>query len=83
MTAAAAGLIFAGELSGDIIALDAATGKERFRHTTGGPVGGGIVSYSVGGRPFIAVASGRPSNFWVGEFPGAATITVFTLGLGR
>ena len=79
VTATAGGLIFAGELTGDLIALDAATGEVRFRHGTGGPIGGGIVSYGVGGTQFIAVASGRPSGFWVDQFPGSATITVFAL----
>ena len=80
VTATAGGLIFTGELTGDLVALDAANGNVRFRHNTGGAVGGGIVSYDVGGTQYIAVASGRPSPFWVDQFPGAATITVFTLG---
>lgn len=79
VTTTAGGLVLSGELSGDFIALDVQTGAVKFRHNTGGPVGGGIVTYSVGGRQFIAVASGRPSNFWVDDFPGAATITIFTL----
>jgi alcohol dehydrogenase (cytochrome c) len=83
VTATAGGLIFAGELTGDLIALDAATGNVLFRHNTGGSVGGGIVSYDVGGTQYIAVASGRPSGFWIDQFPGAATITVFTLDRGN
>jgi alcohol dehydrogenase (cytochrome c) len=83
VTATAGGVIFAGELTGDLIALDVATGRELFRHNTGGPVGGGIVSYESGRTQFIAVASGRPSPFWLDQFPGAATITVFALDGGR
>ena len=83
VTATAGGLIFAGELTGDLIALDAGSGKVLFRHNTGGSVGGGIVSYGVGGNQYIAVASGRPSGFWVDQFPGAATITVFTRARGN
>jgi alcohol dehydrogenase (cytochrome c) len=80
VTATAGGLIFAGELTGDLIALDATNGNVLFRHNTGGSVGGAIVSYDVGGTQYVAVASGRPSAFWVDRFPGAATLTVFTLG---
>lgn len=83
VTATAGGLVFAGELTGDLVALDVATGAVRFRHNTGGPVGGGIVSYEVGGRQYIAVASGRPSRFWIDQFPGASTVTVLALDGGR
>ena len=83
VTATAGGLIITGELTGDLIVLDSATGAVRFRHNTGGPVGGGIVSYEAGGTQYIAVASGRPSRFWVDQFPGAATITVFALDGAR
>ena len=82
VTATGGGLIFAGELNGDLIALDAATGDVRYRHNTGGSVGGGIVTYDVGGTQYIAVASGRPSGFWIDAFPGAAPITVFALDGG-
>jgi alcohol dehydrogenase (cytochrome c) len=81
VTATAGGLIFAGELNGDLIALDAASGEVRFREKTAGPVGGGIVSYDVDGRQYIAVASGRPTRFWASDSEaGVATITVFALG---
>lgn len=79
VTTTAGGLVFAGELTGDLIALDATTGQVLFRQNTGGPVGGGIITYEVDGRQYVAVASGRPSAWWVDEFPGAATITVFAL----
>jgi alcohol dehydrogenase (cytochrome c) len=83
VTATAGGLIFAGELNGDLIALDAATGAVLFRGSTGGPVGGGLVSYEVAGRQYIAVASGRPTRFWAADREaGVAAITVFALGVG-
>jgi hypothetical protein len=42
-------------------------------------MGGGIVTYEVGGRQYIAAAAGSPSNFWVETNPGAPTIVVFGL----
>ena len=50
-----------------------------YRFNTGGPIGGGIVTYAVGGKQYIAVAAGSPSNFWVDRNPGAPTIIVFAL----
>lgn len=82
VTATGGGLIFAGELTGDFIALDARTGAVRYRHNTGGSVGGGIITYEAGGTQYVAVASGRPSGFWIDAFPGASTITVFALDGG-
>ena len=79
VTATAGGLILAGELSGDFLALDANTGAVRYRFNTGGAIGGGIVTYQAGGAQYIAVASGRPSAFWTRAHPGSPTIVVFAL----
>ena len=68
-----------GELTGDFTIFDAQTGAVLYRFNTGGPMGGGIVTYAVGGKQFIAAASGSPSNFWVERNPGAPTIVVFAL----
>ena len=68
-----------GELTGDFLVLDAATGKEAYRFNTGGPIGGGVATYSLGGTQYVAVASGSPSPFWVGSNPGSPTIFVFAL----
>jgi alcohol dehydrogenase (cytochrome c) len=79
VTATAGGLIFGGEMTGDLIALDARTGSVRFRYNTGGPIGGGVVTYQVAGRQYVAVASGRGAKFWNEEHGGNPTILVFAL----
>ena len=79
VTTTAGGLVLTGELTGDFLVLDAANGKPLYRFNTGGPVGGGIVSYSIDNRQYIAVASGSPSQFWTGEHRGSSTIIVFSL----
>jgi len=86
VTTTAGGLVLGGELTGDFVALDVATGAERYRFNTGGAIGGGVVTYEVGGTQYIAVASGRPSAFWAKAYLGAPTIVVFALpaaGRGR
>ena len=55
------------------------TGHVRYRFNTGGPIGAGIVTYEAGGRQYIAVASGRPSRFWVQEHAGSPVVMVFAL----
>ena len=73
-----AGLVFSGEMSGDLLAFDAANGKELFRYNTGGAMTGGILSYEVGGRQYLAATSGGANNFWQ-VAPGSATVVIFAL----
>lgn len=77
VTATAEGLIFTGELTGDFLALDAETGRERYRFYTGAGMLGGVVTYAVNGRQYVAAASGGGS-FNFGR-DGSPTLFVFSL----
>ena len=79
VTATAGGVLFTGELTGDFLVLDAATGKDLYRFNTGGPMGGGAITYEMNGRQYIAVVSGKPSPGWALQELGAATVFVFAL----
>lgn len=79
VTTTAGNIVMTGELTGDFTIFDARSGAVLYRFNTGGPMGGGIVTYAVGGKQYIAAASGSPSNFWVERNPGAPTIVVFAL----
>jgi len=79
VTTTAGNLVLTGELTGDFDVFDAGTGDVLYRFNTGGPMGGGVVTYAAGGRQYIAVASGSPSNFWTESNPGSPTIVVFAL----
>jgi len=76
----AGGLVMAGELTGDLIAFEAATGKELARIPTGAPIGGGVVTYQVDDRQYVAVATGNPSGFWSQGDVGLPTIVVLAPG---
>jgi alcohol dehydrogenase (cytochrome c) len=58
VTATAGGVIFTGELTGDLLALDARSGKVLLRRDLGGPAGGGVVTYNARGRQNVAIISG-------------------------
>ena len=73
------GLVFTGEHGQDFLALDARTGEVLFRFNTGGPVGGGVVSYSVHGKQYVAVISGFVSGNFGNLGGGTATVIIFTL----
>jgi alcohol dehydrogenase (cytochrome c) len=79
VTTTAGGVVFTGELTGDFVVLDAGSGVVRYRFNTGGPMGGGMVTYAVKGKQYVAAMSGRPSAIWVGQNPGSATVLVFGL----
>src|ERR1700721_2470385 len=51
-------LVFTGDLAGNLLALDARSGKVLLQSGLGGPAGGGVVTYSAGGRQNVAVVSG-------------------------
>jgi alcohol dehydrogenase (cytochrome c) len=78
VTTTAAGLVFTGELEGDFLALDAADGRVLYRFNTGGRLNGGLVTYEIDDRQYVAVASGNASPFWRVS-PASATIVVFGL----
>ena len=78
VTATSADLVFTGELTGDFIALDGRDGSVLYRFKTEGAMSGGIVTYQVGGKQYVAVASGAATRFWRVP-PAVATITVFSL----
>jgi alcohol dehydrogenase (cytochrome c) len=79
VTPSAGGVLFTGELSGDFLVLDAENGKELYRFNTGGPMGGGAITYQAGGRQYVAAVSGKPSPGWALPELGAATVFVFGL----
>jgi len=78
VTATSANLIFTGELLGDFIALDGKTGEVLYRSNTGGRLNGGVVTYSINGKQYIAVAAGNANGFWAVP-PASAAIVLFSL----
>jgi alcohol dehydrogenase (cytochrome c) len=78
VTATSANLVFTGELLGDFLVLDGKTGEVLYRFNTGGRMNGGVVTYAINGKQYVAVASGAANGFWAVP-PGAATVIVFAL----
>jgi alcohol dehydrogenase (cytochrome c) len=75
-------LIFTGELSGDLLALDARTGKVLLRSQLGGPAAGGTVTYGARGEQNVAIVSGFVGvyNMIAPEIGGGnPTVTIFRL----
>jgi outer membrane protein assembly factor BamB len=74
-TPTAGGVVFSGDMGGgNFLTLDARTGKVLYRFYTGGPVGG-VSTYTVKGRQYVAVASGNASLAWEGG--GSPSVLIF------
>jgi alcohol dehydrogenase (cytochrome c) len=71
-------LVFTGEVTGDFIVLDGRDGKVLYRFNTGGPINGGVITYAVNGKQYVAVMSGNATSFWQAR-PGSSTAVVFAL----
>jgi alcohol dehydrogenase (cytochrome c) len=78
VTTTSSELIFTGELTGNFLALDGKTGDVLYRFNTGGPMNGGVVTYAVNGKQYVAAMSGNANAFW--QAPrGSATVIIFSL----
>jgi glucose dehydrogenase len=78
VTATAGGVVLTGDMDGRLIVLDAQTGQVAREVETGAPMGGGIITYDVGGRQYIAAAGGSISPIWPLP-PATSRVTVFRL----
>lgn len=54
----AGGLVFSGDMEGYFIAFDAATGKDLWHFETGAVIYDSPMTYAVGGKQYVAIASG-------------------------
>jgi alcohol dehydrogenase (cytochrome c) len=64
VTPTAGGLVFFGDLAGNLYALDADNGQQRWTRKFDGALGGGIISYQIEGRQQLAVTYGMQSKVW-------------------
>jgi alcohol dehydrogenase (cytochrome c) len=75
VTATSGGVIFTGDLNNDLLALDAMTGEVLYRFNTGGSIGGGVITYALDGKQYVAATSGTVSAFFGGS--GLPAVIIF------
>jgi alcohol dehydrogenase (cytochrome c) len=79
ITPTAGGVVFAGDMGGNVYALDSNDGKVLLKYPTGGAVAGGVITYRVGETQYVAATSGNVSRLVWGE-SGLPSIVIFRLG---
>ena len=72
------GVLFTGDLNGDLHAFDERDGTHLESWSIGGPIGGGVIGYAAEGRQLVAVTSGMNSAIWPWK-GGTAKVTVVGL----
>jgi alcohol dehydrogenase (cytochrome c) len=77
VTATKGGVIFTGDLKGTLYAVNADDGTVLLRHSIGASAGGGIFSYALDGKQYVAALSGPVSAF----FGGSGTVKLSVLAL--
>jgi alcohol dehydrogenase (cytochrome c) len=78
LTPTAGGLVFTGDLNGNLLALDSASGKTLYRYDTKNALAGGIITYRSREKQYIAAAAGNTS-FVAWKVTGKPTLFIFGL----
>jgi PQQ enzyme repeat len=70
-------MLFTGDMNNDFLAIDATNGKTLYSFNTGGSIGGGVISYELKGKQYVAAMSGVVSGLFGGS--GTSAVVVFAL----
>jgi len=83
MLATGGGLVFTGKLTGEFVALDAATGQTLWQFKTGSSVNATAITYTRAGRQYVTVLSGLGGGlarrFAADKVPTGGAVWTFAL----
>jgi alcohol dehydrogenase (cytochrome c) len=78
VTPTAGGVTFTGDMAGNFLAFESATGKLLRKEQTGGAIAGGVITYSYKKKQYVALTSGNVSRASFGVL-GHPTIIIMGL----
>jgi alcohol dehydrogenase (cytochrome c) len=78
ITPTSGGLVFTGDMAGNVYAFDKSTGEVLLSLKVGGAVAGGVITYTVAGQQYVATTAGNVSRTTWGEF-GSPTMIVMAV----
>ena len=73
------GLVLTGDTKGNFIAFEAKTGQLLLNKHLGDPIGGGIVTYEIGGVQYVAVAGGMKNTVTQQTDSGPAWVAILSV----
>jgi PQQ-dependent dehydrogenase (methanol/ethanol family) len=82
VTPTAGGVTFAGDLAGNFLVFNTKTGQLVHKARAGGAMAGGLVTYDIGGRQYVAFAAGNISRNAFGDL-GMPSVVIMTLNPQR
>jgi alcohol dehydrogenase (cytochrome c) len=78
VTPTAGGVLLTADTKGNFLALDAANGTVLLKKNLGDPIGGGVVTYMLGGIQYVAVAGGMKNPIVLTD-SGPAWVAILSL----
>jgi alcohol dehydrogenase (cytochrome c) len=78
ITPTAGGITFAGDLAGNFLVFDSKSGRVLHQAAAGGAMAGGVVTYEVAGRQYVAFAAGNISRNAFGDL-GLPSVVVMAV----
>jgi glucose dehydrogenase len=78
VTPTAGGITFAGDTAGNFMAIESKTGNILLNKKMDGSLGGGVITYAVKGKQYVAVTTGNVSRF---TFGGVGSPSLVVMGL--
>ncbi|MEO8307789.1 MAG: PQQ-binding-like beta-propeller repeat protein [Pseudomonadota bacterium] len=78
VTPTAGGITFAGDLAGNLLVFNTKTGQLVHTARAGGAMAGGLVTYDIGGKQYVAFAAGNISRNAFGDL-GMPSVVIMTL----
>jgi alcohol dehydrogenase (cytochrome c) len=78
VTPTAGGVTFAGDTAGNFMAIESKSGNILLNKKMDGALGGGIITYAVKGKQYVAITTGNVSRF---TFGGVGSPSLVVMGL--
>ncbi|HYK26140.1 MAG TPA: PQQ-binding-like beta-propeller repeat protein [Steroidobacteraceae bacterium] len=82
VTPTAGGVTITGDIAGNLLVFESRTGQLLRKIPTGGALAGGVVTYAIGERQYVAFASGNVSPMAFGAL-GLPSVVIMALGPQR